>query len=392
MSKGLPILIVGGGIGGVTLAIALSRKGISSIVLERANDFREIGGGIQFCPNVFKMFDHLKIKDKILQIAFFPENLVYMDGVDGTEYARIPLGQSIESRFHYPYAVFYRAELLNLLLKECRKSDLIQLVPAARIIDVEEKADSIIAISEQKNRYEGTLIVGADGLWSTMRKFVLGANIPRTTKSCVWRGLVPIKDLDPALCPNDVVHWHRPSSHLVHYPISPSGLFNIVAEIESKKDYAPLATDGDFAEVDEMFADAPEPVLKLLKHLDRKYMRVLSDLSPDPRWFKGRIVLLGDAAHSTLPHLTQGAGMAIEDSVVLAEELAKHGDDFQSAFMEYVQKRFMRTTYVQTLSRAYVDVHHAEGTARILRNYIFATANHELMYDIFGFLYKGIDI
>lgn len=388
----LPILIIGGGIGGTVTALALARKGIPSIVLEQAADFREIGGGIQFCPNVFKMFEYLGIKQPIVNIAFFPNNLIYMDGVNGQEYARIPLGEKLVSRFNHPYGVFHRGELLSTLISECKKSPLIQLTPSAKVVSFEDTGSKVVARTQENTIFEGKALIGCDGMWSLAREYIVGKAEPRVTKSLVYRALVPLKDLPENLRPHDVVHWHRPNSHLVHYPISTSGLLNVVAEIESEKPHTSRDTTGEPSELEEMFENSPEPVMHLLKLVDKTHMRVMCDRDPIPQWSKGRVTLLGDAAHPTLPHLTQGAGMAIEDGVVLAHHLSLSKEDYETAFREYEKQRLLRTTYVQTMSRAYLDVHHATGVARELRNYVFSKTKTELIYDLFGLLYEGIEL
>lgn len=253
----LPILIVGGGIGGAMTAIALSRKGIPSIVLEQANQFREIGGGIQLCPNVFKMFEYFGLTKVMKKIAYFPDNLIYMDGVIGQPYAKIPLGETLVSRFKYPYGVFHRAEFLSTLINECKKSPLIKLVTSTRIVDIEEKEGKIFAETSEDNIFEGEALIGCDGMWSVVRDYVIGKTEPRVSRSMSYRALIPLDQIPEYLRPNDVVHWHRPNSHLVHYPISTKGLFNIVAEIESEIPQNARDIVGNPAEIDALFADSP---------------------------------------------------------------------------------------------------------------------------------------
>lgn len=388
----LPILIIGGGIGGMMTAIALSRKKIHSIVLEQAPEFREIGAGFQLCPNVFKMFDYLGMMKQIQEIAFFPDNLVYMDGVTAQEYARMPLGKNAVSHFGYPHGTFHRAELHFTLLNECKKSPLVNLVTSAKVVTVEERDDKVFATTDQGKVFEGGALVGCDGLWSSVRDYILGVSPPRVTRSMSYRSVVPMDQIPKHLHSNDIVHWHKPNSHIVLYPIGTKGLFNILAEVRSNKIRDGHDTAGDPKEFDEIFADSPSEVLEMLKFVNKSRLWMMCDREPISNWTKGRMTLLGDSAHATLPHMAQGAGMAIEDAVVLAECIEKFDGDYHSAFQAYQQERYIRTALVQIISRQYAEVHYAEGIARELRNYLFSHAKPELLYDLFDLLYKGIEI
>jgi salicylate hydroxylase len=361
-------------------------------VLEQSESFREIGGGIQFCPNVFKIFDYLDLTPKIHDIAFFPESLIYMDGVNNTRYAHIPLRENIVKRFKYPYGVFYRREILQTLIQECKNYPLIQLVVSARVAEIEEKNDKVIVKTTNNQTYEGAALIGCDGIWSVVREYILGKKPPRITRSIAFRGLVPVNEVPEHLRPSSVVHWHMPNSHIVHYPISKTGLFNVVAEIESDEHYVPLETKAYLENFEKIFADSIENVQNLLKYIDKTKVYVLCDREPISNWSQGRITLLGDAAHPTLPHLTQGAGMAIEDAVVIAKHIDECKGDYETAFLNYQKERYLRTSYVQTMAKAYIDVHHATGIYRELRNYFFEKAKPELLYDMLGFLYDGIEL
>ncbi|MBA3283544.1 MAG: FAD-dependent monooxygenase [Nitrosopumilus sp.] len=388
----LPILIIGGGIGGIVTALALSRKNISTIVLEQAAQFREAGAGIQLCPNVFKMFDFLGLTKQITNIAFFPDNLIFMDGVTGKEYSRIPLGETFVTRFKYPHGVFHRSELLSILVNECKKSPFIKLITSARVINVEEQDGTVFASTNEDVIYEGDALIACDGIWSIVRENVIGKKEPRVSKSMSYRALVPLDQIPKHIRSNDIVHWQRPNSHLVHYPISTQGFLNIVAEIESEKHHEAHDIIGNPEELENIFVGSPPEILELLKHVDKTRMWMMCDREPQSNWTKGRMTLLGDAAHPTLPHMAQGAGMAIEDAVVIAQFLEKYGEDYTAAFNAYQQERYIRTAYVQTASRAYENVHYASGIARELRNNVLSQAKPELIYDLLGLLYDGIKI
>jgi salicylate hydroxylase len=390
LGKKMPVIIVGGGLGGLTMAIALAQKDIPSIVLEQANEFRETGAGIQLCPNVFKIFDRLNIIDSICEISVFPDNLVYIDGINGHRFLEVPLGDTVKKYFKYPYGVFHRVELLLALVKECRKYPIIQLVTGARIIDVVEKENSVVAKTEQGVEYEGEILIGCDGLWSIVRNFIVGEESPRFTKHVAHRGVVSLKNVDPKLCPNNVVHWVRDDSHLVHYPISTQGMLNIIAIYQTEHPYSPTDIESNPKELHEKFEGSQPEILELLKHINFSRKWQLYDRDPIKNWSKGRSVLLGDSAHPTLPYLTQGAGMAIEDAYVLSNLLTEY--KYPEAFKRYEEERYLRTSYVQLFSRAYGHSHHSSGVARELRNFLISRRTEEENFEWLSHIWSGIEV
>jgi salicylate hydroxylase len=388
----LPIIIVGGGIGGLTAALALSKQNISSILLEQAPQFRETGAGIQLCPNVFKMFDYLNITAPMTEIAVFPDNLIYVDGITGERFLTVSLGAELISHFHYPYGVFHREELLRALVKECKKSHLVQLVTDTRVIQVEQDEHKVYAKTEKGETYEGEALIGCDGIWSVVRNYVLGPEKVRVSGHVSYRGVVPLDCLDKRLCPNDVVHWVRDNCHLVHYPIGSKGLFNIIAIFQTENDYPADDTVGNPEELKERFKGSQPEILQLLEKINMERKWMLCDRDPVSNWSRGRITLLGDSAHPTLPYLTQGAGMAIEDSVVLAKKIVDFDRNYEAAFDAYQKERYLRAGYVQLFSRAYGETHHSSGVARELRNFLISKRTAEENYEWLGKIYKGIEV
>jgi 2-polyprenyl-6-methoxyphenol hydroxylase-like FAD-dependent oxidoreductase len=388
----LPIIIVGGGIGGMCAALALNQMGFSSVVLEQADKFREIGAGIQLCPNVFKMFEVLGIKKIMTEIAVFPNNLIYLDGLTGDVFLKVPLGKEIQSRFNYPYGVYHRQELLQVLINECHQCSLIKLIASSRVIDFEETDESIIVKTAQGTTFKGEALIGADGLWSVIRDKIVGDGKPTFTGHVCYRGVLKVDDVPERLRPNDVYHWVRPEAHLVHYPIGSKGYFNIVAIFSTHRAHSIEDTAGDPEELYEHFADSQPQMLELLSRVDSSRMWMLCDRDPIKEWSRGRIVLIGDAAHPSLPYLTQGAGMAIEDAVVLSRKIFAHNRDYPAAFKSFQKERYLRTGYVQLLSRCYGDIHHLTGVARELRNYLISKRTVQENYDWLAYMYDGIEI
>lgn len=388
----MPVLIAGGGIGGLTTALALAKKKIETVVLEQAPQLRETGAGIQLCPNVFKMFDYLGIIEPITNIAVFPDNLVYIDGMNGRRFLTISLKEELRRHFKYPYGVFHREELLKTLYKECTKHPEITVHTDSKVVAVEEIAKGVSLTTEKGIQYTGEALIGCDGLWSVVRKEIEGDKKPRFSGHVAHRGVIHRNEVEEHLRPHNVVHWVRDDAHLVHYPIGSQGLFNIIAIYYTDRIYNQDDTDGAPEELYQKFAGSQPEMLALLEKINPNRKWLLFDRDPIKTWSKGKITLLGDAAHPTLPYLTQGAGMAIEDAVIIAEMIVKYQKDYRKAFQEYEKTRYLRTGYVQLFSRAYGESHHSKGVARELRDELISKRTAEENYQWLGDLYHGIEV
>jgi salicylate hydroxylase len=375
--KDEPVLIVGGGIGGLAAALALARKGIASQLIEQAPEFKEIGAGIQLGPNVFWMFDILGLTEEISKLAVFPNNLIMMDSTTAEEVTRIPLGDAFRKKFKNPYAVIHRADLHKVLLEACQKSNLIKLDASQKIVEVEEKAGGITATTESGKTYKGAALIGADGLWSTIRQMIVSDGKPIVAGHITYRAVLPTSEMPEHLRWRDMVLWAGEKVHLVHYPLRTGELFNLVAVFHSSRYEEGWDSYGDPAELHERFAKTCAPVRTLLGKIESWRMWVLCDRPPIKEWSKGRMTLLGDAAHPMLQYLAQGANMSIEDAVCLANEVERAQGDYAAAFRAYPQKRYLRTGRVQIMSRIYGEFYHAAGVARELRNGMLAARTPE---------------
>ena len=233
--KDQQIIIVGGGIGGLAAALALSRKGIASQVIEQAAEFKEIGAGIQLGPNVFWMFEVLGLVAPISALAVFPNNLIMMDSVTGEEVTRIPLGDAFRKKFHHPYALIHRADLHKVLLEACHASDLIRLDASQKVVKVEETETASSVQTESGKEYRGAALIGADGLWSTIREIVVGDGKPKVAGHITYRAVLPTSDMPEKFRWRDMVLWAGEKVHLVHYPLRTGELFNLVAVFHSDR-------------------------------------------------------------------------------------------------------------------------------------------------------------
>ncbi|HVF65864.1 MAG TPA: 3-hydroxybenzoate 6-monooxygenase [Casimicrobiaceae bacterium] len=392
MSKrGLPLLIAGGGIGGLAAALALAQRGRGTHVLEQGVTFAEVGAGIQLGPNVFRMFDVLGLTDAISDVAFFPDNLVMHDALTGAEITRVPVnGRAYRERFKHPYGVIYRVDLLNVLLAACRRSELVTLTTSCKVTGVDQHRDGVVVKTADGQMLEGSALIGADGLWSKVRESVVGDGKPRVSGHVAYRGVLPIGDVEERYRPNSVVLWGGPKIHLVHYPLRRGEIFNLVAVFHSDRYEEGWNVFGDTEELNARFRHAHPTVRLLLGKIDTWKMWVLCDREPIKDWTRGRVTLLGDAAHPMLQYLAQGAGMAIEDAVVLANKVAAMNDDHAAAFRAYNDERYLRTGRVQLYARLYGELYHAAGATAEIRNQLIRPDPSKPPGEAMAWLYEGI--
>ena len=385
-----PVLIAGGGIGGLAAALALGRKGVPVRVLEQATTFGEIGAGIQLGPNVFQMFDVLGVTAAIHHMAVFPDALVMRDGVSGDEVTCIPLGTAFRERFGNPYAVIHRGDLHQVLLDACRQLPIITLSVKQKVAGFSGNGEGVTAEMADGSRLAGCALIGADGLWSAVRAQLVGDGKPRVSGHIAYRAVLPIAEVPAPLRWNTVVLWAGPKTHLVQYPLRRGELFNLVAVFHSSRYEEGWNAYGDPDELHERFGAARPEVKLLLSKINAWKMWVLCDREPVKDWSEGPVTLLGDAAHPMLQYLAQGANMAIEDAVTLADLVERTEGDFAAAFQAYQEARYLRTARVQLTARFYGDVYHAAGATRDLRNSLLHGRDPQKAYEGMAWLYDGI--
>ena len=391
--KDLPIVVAGGGIGGLAAAWALARKGRAVQVFEQAPEFGEVGAGIQLGPNVFKMFDYLGLTEAIDRTAVYPGHLIMRDALSGEEVVRVPVGSdAFRARFKYPYGVIHRADIHGAFLEACQKSPLVTLNASRKVTGFEDKGDRVVVKLDGGAEFEGDLLVGADGLWSSVREQLIGDGKPRVSGHIAYRAVIPTPKVPAHLQQTDVVLWAGPKTHLVHYPLRRGEVYNLVVVFHSDRYEEGWDTYGDPEELHERFKGERPEVLEFLAMVNEWKMWVLCDREPIKGWSKGRAVLLGDAAHPMLQYLAQGACMATEDAVVLANRLDAAKGDYAAAFDAYEKERYLRTARVQLTARFYGEVYHAMDVKRDLRNALLKNASPEGAMNGAAWLYSGIDI
>lgn len=388
------VLIAGGGIGGMASAIGLARKGVRSLVLEKSPELGEIGAGIQLGPNAFHAFDYLGVGDAAREMAVYIDNLRLMDAMSGDEITRIPLDDAFRKRFGNPYAVVHRGDLYGVFLRANRAHELVELRSGAEVIDYDQDPQGVTAILADGDRVRGRALIGADGLWSNIRKRVIGDGAPRVSGHTTYRSVIPTGEMPEDLRWNAATLWAGPKCHIVHYPLSGWKLFNLVVTYHNDAAEPVAGKPVGHDEVRKGFEHVAPVARQIIDKGKDWRLWVLCDRDPALNWVDGRVALLGDAAHPQLQYMAQGACMAMEDAVCLAAQVDGRFDDIEAVLQDYQAKRRLRTARIQLQSREVGNhVYHPEGAHAELRNAVMRARGPEDWYDEIAWLYgtTGLD-
>ena len=385
-----PILIVGGGIGGLSAALGLAQKGFGVVVLEKASKLGEIGAGIQIGPNAFHAFDYLGVGDQARAEAVYIDMLRLMDAMTGEEIIHIPLDEPFRKRFGNPYAVVHRGDLHGVLLKACEENDRIDLRVNSEVVDYDQDGATVTAAIASGESVTGSALIGADGLRSNIRQRLVGDGEPRVSGHSTYRSVIPTEAMPEDLRWNAATLWAGPKCHIVHYPLSDWKVFNLVVTYHNE---APEPVSGQPVPIEEVrkgFAHITERARKIIEHGTDWKLWVLCDREPVDTWVDGRVALLGDAAHPMMQYYAQGACMAMEDAVCLSHMMEHCGGDVETALVGYRDQRVVRTGRVQIGSRAIGDhVYHPAGVHAAVRNEIMQSMTTEDYYNRLEWLYGG---
>jgi len=384
-----PVLIAGGGIGGLAAALGLAQKGIRSILLEKASQLGEIGAGIQLGPNAFHAFDYLGVGEAARSMAVYIDQLRLMDALTAEEITHVDLGDAFRARFRNPYAVVHRGDLHGVFLRACQSHELIELRVSSEVVGYDQDGSSVTARLANGERVTGRLLIGADGLWSNVRKQVVADGPPRVSGHTTYRSVIPTEQMPEDLRWNAATLWAGPKCHIVHYPLSGWKVFNLVVTYHNDAPEPVAGKPVSDEEVMQGFGHVHERAQEIIRHGKNWRLWVLCDRDPVERWVDDRVALLGDAAHPMLQYFAQGACQAMEDAVCLSHMLANH-DDYTTALEAYRAQRFLRTAKVQLMSRAIGEhIYHPAGGHARLRNEIMSAKTSEEWYGDLAWLYGG---
>jgi len=369
MVRALRVGIIGGGIGGLALAATLKQLGLEFQLFERAPAFGEVGAGVQMTPNAVKVLSALGLHDQLERVSFLPHSIVGRDWRTAAENFRIPLREECPRLYGAEFFHIHRADLHSVLLS---------LVPpenttlSSQCVAVSQTKGTAVAKFADGREFEADLIVGADGIQSTVRRGLTGDSSPRFTGNMCWRMVIPFERPPFDLVSPDSSFWLGPKGHVVTYYISAGRAVNVVA-IRETDSWVEESWNVPSTK-EELIAGFPDwhpNVLNLFSRAQNVFKWGLFDRDPMKEWSVGRITLLGDAAHPMLPFLSQGAAMAIEDGYVLGHVLARETDPI-AALQKYERLRLPRTSRVQLESRKRGETYHlASPLKRIYRNAIY---------------------
>lgn len=364
----VPFLIVGAGIGGMATALALSRRGQRSVVLEQAPTIGEIGAGIQLAPNASRVLDQLGVFDAVRQPAIAPPAAVMRDAISGDVLVRLEFDAHFRQNYGYPYLVTHRSDLYSSLAEAADATGLVEIRTDSKVVRLQQSIDAPVEVQlATGEQLLADRVVGADGLHSVVRNYVSGPDDLVHIGDFAHRGTVPYDAVADREGKDEVTWWVGPSIHLMQYPVRGGSLFNQVAVFSATADRTNPNVPADHEEFDRQFDGVHPLVAQGLSLLDRQRCWAMIDREPIDRWTRGHVTLLGDAAHPMIQYLAQGGCQALEDAVCLAECLDSNADTV-AAFKGYETARAPVTATVQRWARTMGDVVHASGLTRDLRN------------------------
>jgi len=386
------ILVAGAGIGGLTTALALARSGFRVVVCEQAQELSEAGAGLQLSPNASRLLIELGLGDALHPHIVAPDHLSIRRGRSGDELARMKLGREIAFRYGAPYWVVHRADLQAVLRDAVLAHPDIVLQLGARIHDLAVHQNGVtvqVRRGDRMGEERGLALIGADGLWSQTRRLLGETAAPRFGGRTAWRATVPAAAMPESFRAPAVHLWLGRGAHLVHYPVRAGALINIVAIVGDAWQGEGWSAPGSRDELLRRFGKLSwgGAAQSILQAPDSWLKWALFDRPPLRRWGQGSATLLGDAAHPMLPFLAQGAAMAIEDAMVLADCLAASPDDAPVGLRRYEMLRHGRTARVQRAARFTGEMYQLDGPLAFARNTLLRGMGDESLRARYDWLY-----
>jgi 2-polyprenyl-6-methoxyphenol hydroxylase-like FAD-dependent oxidoreductase len=385
----LPIVISGGGIGGLACAVALAQRNFYVVVCETAPQFGQVGAGLQVAPNALSVLDALGVGDQVKQQALLIERMLMKDGLSGEEIGDIPCGEDFIRKFGNPYAVAHRADVHGALLEACRASaPYVELRTNSRVTGYTLLDKGVSITLANGESFPAAALIGADGIRSCIREQMVHDGEPKPVGAVIYRTLVPAEKMPKALQKPFPTLWAGPGAHLIYYPVRDWTEFNVgitvVKSVEGVTEGG--ATLDEAIEAFAGWTDIPLSVIKLSSHYQRYVIR---HRDPIENWSDGLVTLLGDSAHPMVQYIAQGAAMALEDAICLADRLDANDGNYAKAFQEYQKIRIVRTARVQISSLMLDRIYHAKGVERLVRNAMLQERSVEEYYDRLAWVFAA---
>ncbi len=387
------IAIAGAGLAGMTAALFLQRAGFRVLLFEKAEQVPQTGTGIQISPNAYKILAALGLERSLSMIGFAPDRIEIGTGQTGQHLTNFELGDSIRRRHGAPYLLVHRVDLAQILQSACETQEDIEILRGQQVSDLAAHPNGLTLLCEARgavSEYVVSAIIGADGAWSSMRKFVHDSTEPDFTGLIAWRVLMDIESIAPTISRQSTGLWLGPNAHLVHYPVRQGRLLNVIAITRWEKEYAPDKGWMDQAVTDDRVASFVrwQPQLRELVNAHSNWGGWPIFACAKPRKFaNGPLCLIGDAAHPMVPFGAQGGACAIEDAMVIASECSKQPDDLPKAFLRFEAQRRRRAQKIMSLSRNNQKIYHMKAPMSWARNKVMKTAKQERLQKRMDWLY-----
>lgn len=381
----MKILIVGAGIGGLVSALCLNKKGYEVEIYEQSEVLSELGAGVQLSPNATRVLDYLELTDDLKPHVFEPRSFQFLNYKTEKIISKRDLGSKIQDDFGFPNFDVHRADLQKVLLNKVEEKG-IKIYSNMKVIDVgNEENKAYIKINEEKIKAD--IVIGADGIHSVVREKLFEKKESSFTGNVAWRMLIPVDLLPRDLILPDTTVWLGPKKHFVSYHVSGGKNLNCVCLVEQEgwknESWSERGNIEDLREVYNGWNQTIETLLKIVNP-NTLYRWALHDRPPMKQWSKGRIILLGDAAHPMLPFLAQGAAMAIEDGAVLADCISSYEDN-EKSLKYFEQIRKPRTSFVQLAARRNAKILHLSGLAAFFRNIVMGYAGNKIFNKLYSY-------
>jgi salicylate hydroxylase len=376
------VLIAGGGIGGLSTALAFAREDTEFELYERSSEFLEFGAGIQLSPNVVKILYGWGLQEALDEVASFPDRLQFRSAMSGSELGVLRLGNEMLQRYGAPYITVARTDIHQLLLSAVQQHSGYKLNLNCEVVAFEPSEMGVKIRLNPDGIDDGILLVGADGAWSNMRQQLLADGVPQPTGHLAYRALVPQARLPMHLRSTQITVWMGSKMHVVQYPVHRAEFLNVVAIVQGHLhgDLSYWDHTGNTLEIQQRLSATCKPLHDLIRAVPHWRLWALNIRPPMKHaneQAKGRVALVGDAAHPMLPYLAQGAGMAIEDAAVLVSVLKQgralastpsHTHDVSDLLHQYAEQRFRRNAQVQARAIRNGKIYHATGMTRFGRD------------------------